>query len=235
MPASVDAYSGCSFGTTLGSPDAPSAQIGTDVGLVHLGRPTIDPRPHVRRPGLLRQIQRADEHADGLGRQRRFEPSDGQSEILSDARIAPFASSNVLTSAIARLLSLRTFGSSINCDNWYGGRPLPREAAAANLDEVILRRPVVGQQRTKSEIDSDRDAQRRRTGSERTERPGRARRPEGFESRVRARLVFPWNGKTVCHQTVEMAAIFIIRIALTVKRAVISNGATQRPGTRLAS
>ena len=128
-----------------------------------------------------------------------------------------FAASNALTSAGRE----RPVGAHLRVGHQprqlVGRRPAPVGPAVADLGQVVLRRPVVGEQRAEPDVHHHRDRRRRPAGSEKIERRGRARRRVGFESRFRARRVCPCNEETDAAPETPEACKFYYAGRLAVK------------------
>src|SRR5581483_9065318 len=123
-----------------------------DVGLVHLGRPTVDPRPDIRRPGLLGNVQRGEQRRDGLWRQRRLQTPDRQRQVLADPWIAGL---RFLEGRHERGCE-RPVAAHLRVVHQprqlVGRRPLPVGAAESDLGDVVLRRAPVGDERTEPDV-----------------------------------------------------------------------------------
>ena len=177
-----------------------------------------DARLAVRdRPSALRRGS-----ATRVGRQRRVEPADRQRQVAADPRV-------VVLRLLERLDQRRRRASG-------------RRAPSGRPSAATTRRPPATGGRTRrsgprrgspaasgcrpaatgSPTYTSTVTPRRPTGSEKTERRGRARRPAGFESRVRARRVCPCNGETGARLGTSEACKFYYVWPLAVKR--VSDG-----------
>jgi hypothetical protein len=101
--------------------------------------------------------ERAGQLGDRLGRQRRIEASDGQREVLADARVVVFGGDKRLH----ELRRKRAIGADLRVAHQprelVRRGPAPIGAAVADLGEIVLRFAIVGEQRAEADVDRDRD------------------------------------------------------------------------------